>query len=778
MQESVKNCRKEGTMAEIIDLVMRLQDQVTGTLGHIRNEMEQHNRTYQQMGRNLSNAGRHVSALAGAMMPLSAGIAAAGAVGVKTFMDFDQTITAAGVKAGATSEEMNQMRDAAAQMGAKFPTTARDVAAGMDRLAAGGFNASQAIGAMPGIIETSIASGEDLAQTSDVITSALSTWNLTTGDVAANTTHVADVIQTAANSSKLGMQDFGTAMQYVGGTAASMGVSLEDVSSAMAILANNGIEASTIGTSLRTTMLNLINPTGQAQDAFTALGLSVADFTDGNGNFIGIQKSVDRLRTSMEGLTPVEKSAFAQMIAGKEAAAGLSDLLKTSPEAYQQMSDAITNSAGSSHAAYIQMQKTLKGSIDALMSSVEALGISFGSALAPTIQSVAGALKGIADTFTNLSPETKTMIIHVGEAVLAFTALTYATGKALTIAGSISRTYGLIGKVLHGETISNKALQFAVQQTSGAFSALGRALPALMGPMGLVVAGVALAAYVIYKNWDTIGPFFTTLWNNVKGAFSAAWDSISPLLDALRGAWDTLMDSFSEGEGVFGVLNALSDVLAAALSGPLYAGVVIVAGVVSGVLSTAFNLVVNSIRMAIGVFTGLIKFITGVFTGDWETAWEGVVQVFDSVFGGLRGIVEGVMAGIKSAINAVIAGINNISVDVPDWVPDYGGQHIGFNIPYLARGTRDWPGGPAVINDRGGEIAYMPSGSVVLPHDNSIRAAYNMGSQNGNQISVNVNFYGTSVNNMGDIKEIARQIAAEIQRETEKIAINNTVGAI
>ena len=778
MQESVKNCRKEGTMAEIIDLVMRLQDQVTGTLGHIRNEMERHNRTYQQMGRNLSNAGRHVSALAGAMMPLSAGIAAAGAVGVKTFMDFDQTITAAGVKAGATSEEMNQMRDAAAQMGAKFPTTARDVAAGMDRLAAGGFNASQAIGAMPGIIEASIASGEDLAQTSDVITSALSIWNLTTGDVAANTTHVADVIQAAANSSKLGMQDFGLAMQYAGAPAAALGINIEELGTAMGIMANNGIEASTIGTSLKSTLSRLASPPAAAAKALEELGISSADLQKGDGSFIGLSGAVDLLRGKMQGLSDVQQIAALTAIAGEDAYNGLMALIRTSPEAYQQMSDAITNSAGSSHAAYIQMQKTLKGSIDALMSSVEALGISFGSALAPTIQSVAGALKEIADTFTNLSPETKTMIIHVGEAVLAFTALTYATGKALTIAGSISRTYGLIGKVLNGDTISNKALQFAVQQTSGAFSALGRALPALMGPMGLVVAGVALAAYVIYKNWDTIGPFFTTLWNNVKGAFSAAWDSISPLLDALRGAWDTLMDSFSEGEGVFGVLNALSDVLAAALSGPLYAGVVIVAGVVSGVLSTAFNLVVNSIRMAIGVFTGLIKLITGVFTGDWETAWEGVVQVFDSVFGGLKGIVEGIMAGIKSAINAVIAGINNISVDVPDWVPDYGGQHIGFNIPYLARGTRDWPGGPAVINDRGGEIAYMPSGSVVLPHDNSIRAAYNMGSQNGNQISVNVNFYGTSVNNMGDIKEIARQIAAEIQRETEKIAINNTVGAI
>ena len=126
-------------MAEIIDLVMR----------------------------------RHVNSLASAMAPLAVGIAGVGAVGVKTFMDFDQTITGAAVKAGATAEEMKRMKDAAAAMGAKFPTTARDVAAGMDRLAAGGFNANQAIGSMPGIIEAAIASGEDMAVTSDVVTSRL-----------------------------------------------------------------------------------------------------------------------------------------------------------------------------------------------------------------------------------------------------------------------------------------------------------------------------------------------------------------------------------------------------------------------------------------------------------------------------------------------------------------------------------------------------------------------------------------------------------------------------
>ena len=69
-------------MAEIIDLVMRLTDHVTGTLGNIRTQMEQTAKMNQQIGRNLSNAGRHVNSLASAMAPLAVGIAGVGAVGV------------------------------------------------------------------------------------------------------------------------------------------------------------------------------------------------------------------------------------------------------------------------------------------------------------------------------------------------------------------------------------------------------------------------------------------------------------------------------------------------------------------------------------------------------------------------------------------------------------------------------------------------------------------------------------------------------------------------
>lgn len=754
-------------MAEIIDVIMRLQDNVTSGLARIRNSMEETSKANQRMGRDISKAGKNVSDLGEAMLPAAAGITALGAASVKTFMNFDQTITAAGVKAGATTEELNQMREAASKMGADFPISAQEAAAGMDRLAAGGFNASQSIAAMPGIIEASIASGEDLAITSDVVTSALSIWSLTTGDVASNTTHVADVIQAAANASKLGMQDFGLAMQYAGAPAAALGVSIEELGTAMAVMSNNGIEASSIGTGLRSMMSRLASPPKDAANAIEQMGLKIKD---ASGNFVGLENVIGQMRTAMAGMSNTEQVAMAKAIAGEDAYSGLLSLIKTSPEAYKQAADAINNSSGSSHQAYMTMQKTLKGSIDSLMGSVEALGLSFGSALAPTIQWAAGGIKALADALTNLSPETKNMIVQIAGAFVGLTGFTIAAGKAITIGGNMAKVYGQIGTVMKGGTISNKALQFAVQGVMRGFTMLRTASVAMLGPWGIVIAAIAAAAFLIYRNWDRIGPFFQRLWTQIKSAFNAAVSMIQPAILKLQMVWHTLTQAFQNGTGVFRVLNMLSDVLAGAIGGQLYAAFVIVSSVITG-----------AVTAALGVFSGLIEFITGVFTGDWSMAWQGVVDIFSSIFGGLKGICDGILQGIKAAINGVIGGINSISVDIPDWVPKYGGSHFGLNIHYLYNGTTNWQGGAAAVNDRGAEIINLPSGAQVIPHSQSMRNAYNMGAASGNLRTgggITVNISGVTVNNGSDIREFARKVAEQIHYEMEKEAINSTVGAI
>lgn len=754
-------------MAEIIDVIMRLQDNVTSGLARIRNSMKETSKANQRMGRDISKAGKNVSDLGEAMLPAAAGITALGAASVKTFMNFDQTITAAGVKAGATTEELNQMREAASKMGADFPISAQEAAAGMDRLAAGGFNASQSIAAMPGIIEASIASGEDLAITSDVVTSALSIWSLTTGDVASNTTHVADVIQAAANASKLGMQDFGLAMQYAGAPAAALGVSIEELGTAMAVMSNNGIEASSIGTGLRSMMSRLASPPKDAANAIEQMGLKIKD---ASGNFVGLENVIGQMRTAMAGMSNTEQVAMAKAIAGEDAYSGLLSLIKTSPEAYKQAADAINNSSGSSHQAYMTMQKTLKGSIDSLMGSVEALGLSFGSALAPTIQWAASGIKALADALTNLSPETKNMIVQIAGAFVGLTGFTIAAGKAITIGGNMAKVYGQIGTVMKGGTISNKALQFAVQGVMRGFTMLRTASVAMLGPWGIVIAAIAAAAFLIYRNWDRIGPFFQRLWAQIKSAFDAAVSMIQPAILKLQMVWHTLTQAFQNGTGVFRVLNMLSDVLAGVIGGQLYASFVLVSSVITGVVTAA-----------LGVFSGLIEFITGVFTGDWSMAWQGVVDIFSSIFGGLKGICDGILQGIKAAINGVIGGINSISVDIPDWVPKYGGSHFGLNIPYLYNGTTNWQGGAAAVNDRGAEIINLPSGAQVIPHSQSMRNAYNMGAASGNLRTgggITVNISGVTVNNGSDIREFARKVAEQIHYEMEKEAINSTVGAI
>lgn len=121
---------------------------------------------------------------------------------------------------------------------------------------------------------------------------------------------------------------------------------------------------------------------------------------------------------------------------------------------------------------------------------------------------------------------------------------------------------------------------------------------------------------------------------------------------------------------------------------------------------------------------GLTEFLTGVFTGDWERAWGGIETIFESAgefladiaewilsaFGlsfedletilkdsinGIIGSINGMISGAASGINSVIRAMNKLKFDIPDWVPAFGGESFGFNIPtitypqipYLAQGA-------------------------------------------------------------------------------------------
>lgn len=143
----------------------------------------------------------------------------------------------------------------------------------------------------------------------------------------------------------------------------------------------------------------------------------------------------------------------------------------------------------------------------------------------------------------------------------------------------------------------------------------------------------------------------------------------------------------------------------------------------TSVMNVAFQSMGGAIKGLSQMFGGLMNFITGVFTGNWRKAWAGVREIFKGAFTGLVGILRPAMNGIIALVNRGIRGINSISVSIPDWVPRYGGQRIGFNIPnlpYLAQGGYVGKNNPmlAVIGDNRNE------GEIVAPESKLYEQTY------------------------------------------------------
>jgi len=211
---------------------------------------------------------------------------------------------------------------------------------------------------------------------------------------------------------------------------------------------------------------------------------------------------------------------------------------------------------------------------------------------------------------------------------------------------------------------------------------------------------------IIRKLW---GKYGNTLLNNIKkfikGVQDTAqklWDNIlkpiiKPFLKMLSWLWEKHISKMVEkiGEFVFKAVNGALEIYNGFIK-PIVDWLIetlgpTVSNVISFILDVIGTLVGGISDVIAGVFEilgGIIDFITGIFTGNWKKAWEGVKDIFKGVFDSLYGIIKVPLNLIIDAINFVIRGLNRISIDIPDWVPKYGGRSFGINIPRIPKLAR------------------------------------------------------------------------------------------
>lgn len=129
---------------------------------------------------------------------------------------------------------------------------------------------------------------------------------------------------------------------------------------------------------------------------------------------------------------------------------------------------------------------------------------------------------------------------------------------------------------------------------------------------------------------------------------------------------------------------------------------------------------------AIGLFTKAIEnmseFVSD-FSDFFKEIWDGISGFFKDTINGLIAGIEAFANGAVRAINTVIRALNALRIDIPDWVPGFGGKTFKLNLreisevslPRLAEGGTLTSSGSVMVGEEGPEILSLPRGATVTP---------------------------------------------------------------
>lgn len=216
----------------------------------------------------------------------------------------------------------------------------------------------------------------------------------------------------------------------------------------------------------------------------------------------------------------------------------------------------------------------------------------------------------------------------------------------------------------------------------------------------------------IYKNWQKWGaPIFEKLRTAIVG-IGETWQNIwtnllepiwSNFMDNIDWLWTNHLQPFVDnfldfiGTLVNGALDIYNGFILPVVNWFVETFGPSISNSINLVVDVLGSIVGTIVDVASGIITslkGIIEFIVGIFTGDWERAWDGIKTFFSGIWEGIVGIVKGavnlvidfvngMISAVRTGLNKVISAINKMSFTVPDWVPGFGGEEWGFNIPKI-----------------------------------------------------------------------------------------------
>ena len=640
---------------------------------------------------------------------------------VKKAAEFEEQMSTVKAISGATVADMTRLANEAKRMGATTQFTAAEAGKALEYMAMAGWKTDQMLGGLPGIMNLAAASGEDLGTVSDIVTDALTAFNMTAEDAG----RFADVLAQASSNANTNVSMMGATFQKVAPVAGALGYSVEDISLGIGLMANASIKAETAGTSLKTALANMAKPTKQMKTYMDKYGISL---TNADGSMKTFREVVDNLRSSLGGLSESEQVAAATAIFGKESFAGMLAIVNASDADFQKLSDSVNNAAGAAERMAQIKLDNFNGKVTLLKSAVEGLQIALGDALLPTFtegaEKAAELVSKLAE-FINENPELVRQIVKVTAGLLAFKAATLTAklgflelkGGVLTIQKVLALFKGKTALAsVEAMSFSSKVKGIA-KSITGYFGGIGSAAGGVGRAFGQMFSGTKIGN-LFAKAGGAAGGVFSKLFSGIGGVATRTFTGVAGKITGIFGKAGTAIAAGPLGKigsvigsgigkvtSLFGPLKKLGGAILGPFGGIL-GKILPVVGVITLIISAVQILRDNldKVREVVGrVFgeAGLVVFdkvvaaetnigntIKNIFTdGNLGGARDFLINLFGEE---ATGVIDGAITVIQTLWNILSGFIEFVNTYIRPIVEQLFTFIVETVLPQIAQAFAEW----------------------------------------------------------------------------------------
>lgn len=479
-------------------------------------------------------------------------------------------------------EQFKQMGKDILELSTRIPMAAE----GLAQIAAAGGQSGIARDELLGFAESAAKMGVAFDITAEQAGDMMAKWRTAFKMGQSDVVKLADKINFLGNTTAASAPLISDVVMRIGPLGSVGGAASGEIAALGASLVGSGVTSEIAATGIKNLILALVSgesATKSQNEAFAALGLNAVDMAkymqkDARGAILSVLEAVQRLDKEQQA------SVMAELF-GKESISAIAPLL-SNLDALKTNFDAVSDAskyAGSMEKEFQTRAETTANAMELMNNSIYRTKAAIGQGLLPAIAPAASVVADAAAAVGNFAAEYPNLTGAVlggtgalfGVAAAASTFMWALNGTRLALFGA-KTAFGIAGAALgkyniliktgtalaYGWNLAGGLFNSGLAITGSMFKWLGVGAMKLWGillanPWIALAAAAVGAAWMIYKNWDTVKEWFTTLWDNPALALQQFCDGVKSKLgeayDWIHNKWESISNFLSTP--IFGSVN-------------------------------------------------------------------------------------------------------------------------------------------------------------------------------------------------------------------------------